>query len=90
MERAFLDLEITGVGDRLRHVEQQEIIEIDIGGGGERCRRPVGLAIAHVPVGQTVDQALAKQGSEFFRNRKRSLLIPQVAQVVSSLSNRHC
>ena len=76
VERAFLDLKMTGVGDRLRHVEQQEIVEKDIGAGGQRRRRPVRLAVAHVPFGQAVHQALAKEGPKVFGNRKRSLLIP--------------
>ena len=60
VERAFLDLKMAGVGDRLRHVEQQEIIEKDIGAGGQRRGRPVRLAVAHVPIGQAVHQALAE------------------------------
>src|SRR5208337_3006689 len=43
---------------------------------------PVRMAIAHVPIGQAVYQALAEYGLEFIGNGKRSLLIPQVAQVV--------
>ena len=49
VERALLDLEVAVVGDRLGDIEQQKIVEEDIRVGGERVRRPIGLAVAHVP-----------------------------------------
>ena len=82
VERAFLDLKKGGVGDRLRHVEQQEVIEEDVCAGDQRGRRPVCAAIAHVPIGQTVDQALLEQGTKILGDREWRLLIPKVAQVL--------
>ena len=81
VERAFLDFKKAGVGDWLRYVEQQKIIEKDIGAGGQRGGRPVGFAVAHVVIRQAVHQPLAEYGLYFLGDRKRSLLIPQVAQV---------
>ncbi len=67
------------VGDRLGDIEQQKIIEEDIRVGGERFWRPIGLAVAHVPVREAVLQALQEQRLELLRDRERRLLIPQVA-----------
>ena len=61
VDRALLDLEVALVGDRLGDVEQQKIVEEDIRVGGERFRRPIGLAVEPVPVGETVLQALQEQ-----------------------------
>ena len=79
VDRALLDLEVAFVGDRLGHIEQQKIVEEDIRVGGERFRRPIGLAVAHVPVGEAVLQALQEQRLQLFGDRERRLLIPQVA-----------
>jgi hypothetical protein len=49
------------VGDRLGDIEHQKIVEEDIRVGGERARRPIGLAVARIPVGETVLQALQEQ-----------------------------
>ena len=48
-QACFLDLEVAIVSDRLGDIEQQKIIEENIRVGGERFRRPIGLAVAHVP-----------------------------------------
>ena len=82
VDRALLDLEVAFVGDRLGHIEQQKIVEEDIRVGGERFRRPIGLAVAHVPVGEAVLQALQEQRLQLLGDRERRLLIPQVAYVV--------
>ena len=55
--------------------EQQKIVEEDIGVGGERFRRPIGLAIAHIPIDEAVLQTLQKQRLQLFRDRERRLLI---------------
>ena len=82
VERAFLDLQVTGIGDRLCHIEQHEVVEKHAGIGGKRRRSPVLLAIAHVPDGQAVLQALQEQRTELFIDRERRLLIPKIAYVV--------
>jgi len=70
---------VIGFGD----IEQQEIVEKDIRVGGERVRRPVGLAVVHVPVGQAVFQPLQEQRPHRLRDRERRLLIPQVAYILA-------
>ena len=78
-ERALLDLEVALVGDRLGDIEQQEVIEEDVGVGGERVGRPIGLAVEPVPDRKAVLQALQEQGLERLRDLERGLLVPQVA-----------
>ncbi len=78
VKRALLDLEVAFVGDRLGDIEQQEIIQEDIRVGGERFRRPIGLAVEPVPDGEAVLQALQEQGLQLLRDRERGLLVPQV------------
>jgi hypothetical protein len=63
-------------------IEQQKIVEEDICVGGERFRRPIGLAVAHIPIGEAVLRRCRNSGCSFFRNRKWRLLIPQVAYVI--------
>ena len=75
-DRAFLDLEMTLIGDRLGHIEQQKIVKEDIRVGGERFRRPVHPAIAPVVFAEAVFQALQEQRLQLFRDRERRLLIP--------------
>ena len=82
VDRALLDLEVALVGDRLGDVEQQKIVEEDIRVGGERFRRPIGLAVEPVPDREAVLQALQEQWLQRLRDRERRLLIPQVAQIV--------
>ena len=75
--RAFRSL----VGDRLCDVEQQEIVEEDIRVGGQRFRRPIRLAVEHVPGGEATLEALQER-LQLLRDCKRRLLIPQVAKIV--------
>jgi hypothetical protein len=70
------------VGDRLGDVEQQKIIEEDVRVGGKRLRRPISLAVTHVPVGEAVLQALQEQRLQLFSDCKRRLLVPKIAQVI--------
>src|SRR4029079_18676751 len=79
---ALLDLEVAFVSDRLGHIQQQKIVEEDIRVGSERFRRPIGLAVAHVPVGKAVLQAPQEQRLQLLGDREWGLLIPQIAYVV--------
>ena len=56
--RALLDLQMALVGNSLGNIEQQKIVKEDICVCGERFRRPIGLAVAHVPIREAVLQAL--------------------------------
>src|SRR5262249_46311040 len=82
VDRTLLDFEMALVSNWLRHIEQQEIVEEDIRVSDESFRRPIRFAVTHVPVGETVLQALQKQRPRLLGNREWRLLIPEVAYVV--------
>ena len=64
VEGAFLNLQVAGVGDGFRNVEQQKVVEKHVGVGGKRRRRPILPAVAHVVGGQTVLQTLEEQRTQ--------------------------
>ena len=87
VERAFLDFQMTGVGDRLCNINQQKVVDKHVGVGGQCRRRPVLLAVAHIPFGQAVLQALKKQRAKLFIDRERRLLVPEIAKIVRTLQS---
>ena len=81
---------MAGVGDRLCDVEQQKIIEKHVRVGGQRGRRPVLLAVAHIPVGQDCPSDAEGNRAKLFIDRERRLLIPEVADIVDALQSADC
>ena len=73
---------MTKICDWLCDIKQQIVVETNIGMGGKCRRRPVLLAVTHVPFGHAIFQTLQEQGPQFLCRRKRGLLIPKIAKVV--------
>src|SRR5262249_26872461 len=85
---ALLDLEMALVRDRFADVKQQEIVEENIGIGGERLGGPVGSSVHEVPGRKAVLEALQEQWLKRLGDREWRLLIPQVADIVNKRHGR--
>src|SRR5262249_39996982 len=82
------NLQVTGVSDRLRNVEQHKVVEKHVGVGGERRRGPILSPVLRIPGGQAVFQTLKKKRSNLISNGKWRLLVPQVTHIVYALQTR--